>query len=165
VFESVRGQGFAAGHQNESAQLPISSLRARDNGLIVVGAGENVVRAGAAAHHHQGTRRREGCREAGKDRRGDGSAEKAAAQMNAPLKAKPKHFLDLSDHDSATLKALIADARRRKAGAHRPSQKGVADPDRPLDGKVLAMIFDKQSTRTRLFLRCRGPPAWRHHHQ
>jgi ornithine carbamoyltransferase len=69
--------------------------------------------------------------------------------MNAPLKSKPKHFLDLSDHDSATLKALVADARRRKlARAGQP--KGVPDPDRPLDGKVLAMIFDKQSTRTRL---------------
>jgi ornithine carbamoyltransferase len=69
--------------------------------------------------------------------------------MNAPLKTKPKHFLDLSDHDSATLKALIADARRRKL-ARAGLAKGVADPDRPLDGKVLAMIFDKQSTRTRL---------------
>jgi ornithine carbamoyltransferase len=69
--------------------------------------------------------------------------------MNAPLKTKPKHFLDLSDHDSATLKALIADARRRKL-ARSGLSRGVADPDRPLDGKVLAMIFDKQSTRTRL---------------
>ena len=69
--------------------------------------------------------------------------------MNAPLKAKPRHFLDLSDHDSATLKALIADARRRKL-ARTGLPKGVADPDRPLDGKVLAMIFDKQSTRTRI---------------
>src|ERR1700744_5413128 len=69
--------------------------------------------------------------------------------MNAPLKSKPKHFLDLSDHDSATLKALIADARRRKL-ARAGLSKGVADTDRPLDGKVLAMIFDKQSTRTRI---------------
>jgi ornithine carbamoyltransferase len=69
--------------------------------------------------------------------------------MNAPLKSKPKHFLDLSDHDSATLKALIADARRRKL-ARAGLSKGVPDSDRPLDGKVLAMIFDKQSTRTRL---------------
>ena len=69
--------------------------------------------------------------------------------MNAPLKSKPKHFLDLSDHDSATLKALISDARRRKL-ARAGLSKGVPDPDRPLDGKVLAMILDKQSTRTRL---------------
>jgi ornithine carbamoyltransferase len=69
--------------------------------------------------------------------------------MNAPLKAKPKHFLDLSDHDGATLRALIAEARRRKL-ARNGLPKGVPDSDRPLDGKVLAMIFDKQSTRTRI---------------
>ncbi|HEX3754822.1 MAG TPA: ornithine carbamoyltransferase [Rhizomicrobium sp.] len=69
--------------------------------------------------------------------------------MNAPIKSKPKHFLDLSDHDSGTLRALIADARRRKL-ARAGLSKGVPDSDRPLDGKVLAMIFDKQSTRTRI---------------
>ncbi|MDB5734736.1 MAG: argF [Alphaproteobacteria bacterium] len=69
--------------------------------------------------------------------------------MNAPLKSKPKHFLDVSDHDSATLRAIILDARRRKE-ARIGVAKGVADPDRPMDGKVLAMIFDKQSTRTRI---------------
>jgi ornithine carbamoyltransferase len=69
--------------------------------------------------------------------------------MNAPLKNRPRHFLDLSDHDSATLTALIADAKLRKAKrANRP--KGVADDDQPLAGRVLAMIFDKQSTRTRI---------------
>ena len=26
--------------------------------------------------------------------------------MNAPLKHKPRHFLDICDHDSATLKAI-----------------------------------------------------------
>ena len=69
--------------------------------------------------------------------------------MNAPLKTAPKHFLDLSDHDSATLKALIADAKRRKL-ARKGLAKGMPDADRVLDGKVLAMIFDKQSTRTRI---------------
>ena len=69
--------------------------------------------------------------------------------MNAPLKNAPKHFLDLSDHDSATLKALIADAKRRKL-ARKGLAKGMPDADRVLDGKVLAMIFDKQSTRTRI---------------
>jgi hypothetical protein len=34
----------------------------------------------------------------------------------------PRHFLDLSDHDSATLKALIADARKAQAGAQRHDQ-------------------------------------------
>ena len=69
--------------------------------------------------------------------------------MNAPLKNKPRHFLDLSDHDSATLKAIIADARKRKL-ARSGLPKGMPDTDQPLNGKVLAMIFDKQSTRTRI---------------
>ena len=69
--------------------------------------------------------------------------------MNAPLKAKPRHFLDLSDHDGATLKAIIADAKRRKL-ARSGWPKGMSDTDQPLNGKVLAMIFDKQSTRTRI---------------
>jgi ornithine carbamoyltransferase len=70
--------------------------------------------------------------------------------MNAPFSnAKPRHFLDLSDHESATLKAIVAEARRRKL-ARTGLPKGMADPDQPLNGKVLAMIFDKQSTRTRI---------------
>ncbi|HWD50108.1 MAG TPA: ornithine carbamoyltransferase [Rhizomicrobium sp.] len=60
-----------------------------------------------------------------------------------------KHFLDLADFDSATLQQLIADARARKdARVHLP--KGTADADAPLKGRILAMIFDKQSTRTRV---------------
>jgi len=71
--------------------------------------------------------------------------------MNAPLTMDkaPRHFLDLSDHPAETLKALIADAKRRKAGRLGLS-RGMADADAPLTGKVLAMIFDKQSTRTRI---------------
>ncbi len=60
-----------------------------------------------------------------------------------------RHFLDIADHDAATLTAILTEARRRKAarvGLH----KGVPDADKPLEGHVLAMIFDKQSTRTRI---------------
>jgi ornithine carbamoyltransferase len=69
--------------------------------------------------------------------------------MNAPLKNAPKHFLDLSDHDSSVLTAIIADARKRKL-ARAGASRGMPDKDQPLNGKVLAMIFDKQSTRTRI---------------
>ena len=71
--------------------------------------------------------------------------------MNALTKTAtgPKHFIDLSNFDAATLKALIAEARARKlARASRPH--GMADDDKPLEGRVLALIFDKQSTRTRI---------------
>ena len=69
--------------------------------------------------------------------------------MNAPVLNPPRHFLDISDHDGATLRALIDDAKTRKA-ARRGLSRGAPDADHPLDGKVLAMIFDKQSTRTRI---------------
>jgi ornithine carbamoyltransferase len=72
--------------------------------------------------------------------------------MNAPpFATKPpvRHFLDISDHDPATLRALIEDAKARKA-ARRGRARGLADDDAPLAGRVLALIFDKQSTRTRI---------------
>jgi ornithine carbamoyltransferase len=71
--------------------------------------------------------------------------------MNAPAKtvSTVKHFLDLADLDGATLRALIAEAiARKRARAGKPH--GVADADKPLEGRILAMIFDKHSTRTRI---------------
>ena len=60
-----------------------------------------------------------------------------------------RHFLDLSDHDSVTLTAILNEAKRRKT-ARAGLPKGVPDTDKPLEGHILAMIFDKQSTRTRI---------------
>jgi len=61
----------------------------------------------------------------------------------------PRHFLDLADHDAADLTAILKEARRRKA-ERAGLPKGVPDADKPLEGNILAMIFDKQSTRTRI---------------
>ncbi|MGD0143282.1 MAG: ornithine carbamoyltransferase [Rhizomicrobium sp.] len=71
--------------------------------------------------------------------------------MNAPVKSveRPRHFIDLADLDSATLQGLIAEARRRKT-ARAGLSHGAPDADAPLAGRVLALIFDKQSTRTRI---------------
>ena len=60
-----------------------------------------------------------------------------------------RHFLDLSDAGGDALAAMIADALDRKA-ARRDWPKGAPDPDSPLDGRVLAMVFEKNSTRTRV---------------
>ena len=57
----------------------------------------------------------------------------------------PRHFLDLSELSAETLRGIIDDSRRRKADG-----RGGERSDRPLDGRVLAMIFDKPSTRTRV---------------
>ncbi len=62
---------------------------------------------------------------------------------------KPRHFLDLTDFDTATLNSIIAAARARKVGrGARP--KVAADDDAPLKDRMLALIFDKPSTRTRV---------------
>ena len=37
-----------------------------------------------------------------------------AVRQRKPAAAGPRHFLDLADFDSATLKSVIAAARRRK---------------------------------------------------
>ena len=60
-----------------------------------------------------------------------------------------RHFLDLSDAGADAVAAMINDAMTRKA-ARADWPKGRADADAPLAGRVLAMIFEKNSTRTRV---------------
>ena len=59
------------------------------------------------------------------------------------------HFLDIHRTNPADLRAIIDDARAMKdARAGRP--KGAKDDDQPLGGHVVALIFEKPSTRTRV---------------
>lgn len=60
-----------------------------------------------------------------------------------------RQFIDLADAGPDALKAMLADAHRRKA-ARAAWPKGQSDADAPLAGHVLAMIFEKNSTRTRV---------------
>ncbi|QIQ87689.1 ornithine carbamoyltransferase [Erythrobacter sp.] len=60
-----------------------------------------------------------------------------------------RHFLDLGDAGADAIAAMINDAIDRKA-AREGWSKGRADTDRPLEGRVLAMVFEKNSTRTRV---------------
>ncbi|MES1204229.1 MAG: ornithine carbamoyltransferase, partial [Pseudomonadota bacterium] len=69
--------------------------------------------------------------------------------MKPLLGAPPRHFLDLWPLSGDDLRAMLGEAKRRKA-ARMGQPKGAADFDRPLDGHVLAMIFQKNSTRTRV---------------
>jgi ornithine carbamoyltransferase len=55
-----------------------------------------------------------------------------------------RHFTDLSAISPAELRTILDDARARK---HRLKS---GDVEKPLAGKVLAMIFEKPSTRTRV---------------
>jgi ornithine carbamoyltransferase len=56
---------------------------------------------------------------------------------------EPRHFLDLIDIEPGELRSIIEDSRAMKAHA-RDSKVP------PMTGKMLAMIFDKPSTRTRV---------------
>jgi ornithine carbamoyltransferase len=56
----------------------------------------------------------------------------------------PRHFLDLDRLDAPTLRQLLDRGRAFKAG------KATDGVGKPLAGKVMAMLFDKPSTRTRV---------------
>ena len=59
-----------------------------------------------------------------------------------------RHFLDLWRLDAPTIRALLEEARRRKA-ARAGWSRGWPDADAPAAGRSLAMVFEKNSTRTR----------------
>ena len=60
-----------------------------------------------------------------------------------------RHFLELSDAGSDGLAAILNDAIARKA-ARSGQPEGWVDADAPIKDRVLAMIFEKNSTRTRV---------------
>lgn len=61
-----------------------------------------------------------------------------------PNNPPPRHFLCIGDIEQKTLHAIIAKARTLKAERHSPAQRSL------LAGHSLAMIFEKNSTRTRV---------------
>ncbi len=60
-----------------------------------------------------------------------------------------RHFLDLGDAGGDNVAAMLNDAIDRKA-ARIGLPKGAPDADAPLAGRVLALVFEKNSTRTRV---------------
>ncbi|CAN5308595.1 ornithine carbamoyltransferase [soil metagenome] len=60
-----------------------------------------------------------------------------------------RHFVDLSDAGGDAIAAMLADAVQRKA-ERAGWPRGKADADAPLAGHALAMVFEKNSTRTRV---------------
>ncbi|MDR3509256.1 MAG: ornithine carbamoyltransferase [Caulobacteraceae bacterium] len=68
--------------------------------------------------------------------------------MTLALPPKPRHFIDLWRFDAPTLRAILDDAQTRKA-ARMGWPKGAPDSDAPAKDRTLAMIFEKNSTRTR----------------
>ena len=60
-----------------------------------------------------------------------------------------KHFLDVHKTDAGELKQIIAEAGRIKTDRAGKS-RGAKDEEQALDGKMVALIFEKPSTRTRV---------------
>ena len=59
------------------------------------------------------------------------------------------HFLDISTTSEAELRAMINQARAMKDARH-GKPKGTLDDEQPLAGRMIALIFEKPSTRTRV---------------
>ncbi len=59
------------------------------------------------------------------------------------------NFLDIDKTSPADLRAMIDNARAMKT-ARNGRPKGTPDDERPLDGHMVALIFEKPSTRTRV---------------
>ena len=60
-----------------------------------------------------------------------------------------RHFLELADAGAQAIQAMLDDALARKR-ARAGGPKGSPDADAPLAGHTLALIFEKNSTRTRV---------------
>lgn len=63
-------------------------------------------------------------------------------------RSAPQHFLCLADIPASELRAILDAAHARKK-ARQGWPKGRVDADAPMDGRTLALIFEKSSTRTR----------------
>ena len=60
-----------------------------------------------------------------------------------------KNFINISDHSSSDLRAIIDEAKTRKL-RRKGFNKSAPDDDKPFEGKSMALIFEKPSTRTRM---------------
>ena len=60
-----------------------------------------------------------------------------------------KHFLDIHTTPAAELRSMIDTAHRMKA-ARNGRPRGTPDDETPLQGRMVALIFEKPSTRTRV---------------
>ncbi|MEL6317758.1 MAG: ornithine carbamoyltransferase [Pseudomonadota bacterium] len=76
------------------------------------------------------------------------------ASLSTAPPAAPRHFLELDQIPAADLRRIIDESLRRKR-LRAAAAKGLCDGripglDAPLDGRMLAMVFEKPSTRTRV---------------
>ena len=60
-----------------------------------------------------------------------------------------KNFINISDISKVDLRRILDNAKSRKEKRSNLNKNSI-DPDAPLDGKILIMLFEKPSTRTRI---------------
>ena len=65
--------------------------------------------------------------------------------MEGGAASAPRHIIDIRDHDRATLRHMLD-----VASGYKRTLKAGGATTKPLAGKVLALIFEKPSTRTRV---------------
>ena len=141
VLAEVRGEGLLIGVK---AVVPSGDLvtALRDEKLLTVGAGENVVRflpplIVTEAEIDESV--------AAARARLRGAVRPSIATGGGAMSKALRHFLDLSELPTKELRNMLAAgvAMKAKLKAHETAAK-------PLEGKTLAMIFEKPSTRTRV---------------
>ena len=142
VIAEVRGEGLLMGlRMVPPASAMVDELR--NEKMITVAAGDNVVRLlppliiGEDGSLRSGRPHRSRLRAP--------CARQCTAEGEGVMSANGlRHFLDLSEIPKPTLAGMIDHARAMKAERARGQRAA------PLEGKTLAMIFDKPSTRTRV---------------
>ena len=146
VIEDIRGVGLMLGLKCRGAQRRAQRGAARPEAAR--GAGRRQCRApAAAADRHRrrdprGARPHPRRRQEPVSRHGLGRRELNCREHH--MTDGIRHFIDLSAVSAGDLRGMLDDAAARKA------RLKAGERSRPLEGKVLAMIFDKPSTRTRV---------------
>jgi ornithine carbamoyltransferase len=74
-----------------------------------------------------------------------GAALRRESSMEGGGSDSPRHFIDIRDHDGATLRRML-----EVASGYKRALKSGGATSKPLAGKTLALIFEKPSTRTRV---------------
>ena len=148
-------RGPDASGQAARQQWAISPRRRAAEHLLVIPAGDNVVRLLPPLDHRRGRG------DAKRVKRLEAACARMEARSTRPTEPRreqgdnakqPRHFLDLSE----VMRDRAAPHSRRRRAIEGRARQGRRSPAlRPLDGKMLAMIFDKPSTRTARLLRCR----------
>ena len=137
------------GLQARSAATPNSSPRPRAQKLLVDRRRRQCRAPAAAADHRPRTRSREAVeRLDARLRIGHRSRAEGAAQRGARRMTATRHFLDLTRFPARETARASSTPRLEHQG--RAPSRARSRKERPLDGKVLAMVFDKPSTRTRV---------------